>query len=499
MLRILGSPQRLCDGVRRRDFLRAGAFGLAGLSLPQLLQAADSSFRTNHEKSFGKAKSCILLYLYGSPSQLETFDMKPDAPLEIRGEMKPIASAIPGYRVCELLPETAKVLDGCTVVRSMTHPYPIHGIAYATTGIDDPQGSREVDPRHPDHWPFIGSAVDYLDEQRAKGRRPELPRNLALPFPLSTRRSNQPFRAGPYGGFLGTAYDPIWTEFRGKGTKAFAQSNRGVVKTFYDPYGGIKPDGRFELSSSAKLREEITLDRLSRRRSLLRQFDVARKAFDAGTREDGFDRFQGMAFDLLTSSKLRKALDVAAEPMSLREKYGMSLYGQGAVVARRLVEAGARMVSLFWDEYGLADSAWDTHYQHYRRLKAELCPSFDLAYSGLIRDLEDRGLLDETLVVCISEHGRTPKIDSKAAGAGRHHWSRAYSAIFAGGGFGKGQIIGKTDAIAGDVVSNPVSPKDILATVYHLLGIDPHTLITDKLGRPLPVAGKGTVRRELLA
>ena len=162
------------------------------------------------------------------------------------------------------------------------------------------------------------------------------------------------------------------------------------------------------------------------------------------------------------------------------------------------MEAGARLVSVFWDEYGLADSAWDTHYQHYARMKNELCPSFDLAFSGLIRDLEIRGMLDETLVVCISEHGRTPKLTS-AAGAGRDHWSRAYSAIFAGGGMAAGKVVGKTDRIASDVVETPVSPKDVLATVYHLIGIDPHTEIPDRLGRRFPIAGTGIVRPELLA
>ncbi len=468
-----------------------------GLGLGDLLQAKDSR-PSVAPHSFGKAKSCILLYLYGSPSQLETFDVKPNAPLEIRGDLNSIPSVIPGYHIGELLPETASVLDRTTVVRSMTHPYPVHGIAYATTGLPNPQGGLEVNPRAAGHWPFIGSVIDYLGERRSHGEIPQAPRNIALPFPLSTRRTNQPFRAGPYGGFLGPAYDPIWTEFEGEGTKTFSQHNRGLVQEFRDPYAGIKSECRFQLSAAGTLARGMTLDRLDRRRILLQQLDDARRQFDAGSRGLSLDRFQGMAFSLLTSRRLRDALDIRAEPIGLREKYGMTLYGQGAIVARRLVESGCRLVSLFWDEYGLADSAWDTHYQHYRRLKNELCPTFDLAYSGLIRDLEDRGMLDETLVVCISEHGRTPKIDSNALGAGRHHWSRAYSAIFAGGGFAAGRVVGKTDRIAGDVVSQPVSPKDILATVFHLLGIDPHTIIYDVLNRPYPIAGDGQVRPELL-
>jgi len=482
--------------LRRREFLQAGALSTLGLNLPQLLRADESS--SGHLPGFGKARACILLYLYGSPSQLETFDVKPDAPLEIRGDLGQIPTVLPGYQIGELLPETSRIVDRTTIVRSMTHDFPIHGIAYATTGIPDPQNGLELNPRAAEHWPFLGSVIDYLDEQ-ADGRPPRLPRNIALPFPLSTRRANQPFRSGPYGGFLGTGFDPVWTDFQGEATHEFVQENRGVVQTFRDPYIGIQPECRFDLADAGRLQPGLTLDRLDRRRSLLGQLDEARRAVASSGRAASLDRFAGMAFSLLTSSHLRDALDISREPLPLREAYGMTLFGQGAMLSRRLVESGVRLVSLFWDEYGLADSAWDTHNFHYRRMKQELCPSFDRAYSQLILDLEDRGLLDETLVVCISEHGRTPQIDSNAKGAGRHHWSRAYSAIFAGGGFGRGQVVGTTDRTAGDVVTTPVSPKDILATVYHLLGIDPHTLIPDRLGRPLPVAGAGQVRSELLA
>ena len=505
MLRILGSPRRLCDGWRRRDFLQVGGMGVAGLALADLLRAAEQP-RGEAAATFGRAKSCILLYLYGSPSQLETFDVKPAAPLEIRGDLGFINTAVPGFQIGELLPETARVIDRTTVVRSMSHPYPVHGIAYATSGLPDPQGSLEVSPRDPAHWPFIGSAVDYLAE-RGDSAPPVVPRNIALPFPLSTRRTNQPNRAGPYAGFLGPAYDPIWTEFQGEGTKTFAQSNRGVVQEFRDPYAGILPDCSFQLPV-ASLHAELTLDRMHRRRSLLGQLDDARRQWDAGQsgseqygtdeRGSALDRHRELAFSLLGSRPLREALDVQAEAASVRESYGMTLFGQGALVARRLVEAGSKVVSLFWDEYGLADSAWDTHYQHFPRMKDELCPSFDRAYSALILDLEQRGLLDETLVLCLSEHGRTPQLNQQQGG-GRDHWSNTYSAIFAGGGFARGKVFGQTDRVAGEVAADPVSPKDILATAYHLLGIDPHTLLHDRLKRPYPLAGSGVVRHELLA
>jgi hypothetical protein len=488
MLRILGSQRRLCDGWTRREFIRASTLG----SIASLASVSGSA----QAAPVGKAKACILLYLYGSPSQLETFDVKPDAPAGIRGELGTTATSIPGFRIGELLPEIAKVIDRTTVVRSMVHPYPVHGIAYATSGLPDPGGIRELSPRDPEHWPFIGSVVDYLEERRLAGKQQTVPNNLALPWPLSTRRSNQPHRAGPYGGFLGPGYDPIWTDFRGEGTKVFTQENRGVSQEFRDPYSGIKPDGRFEIASGEGADASLTLDRLDGRLSLLEQLDRSRRSLESKQKQ-GFERYRGMAYSMLTSDRLRSALDLQHESVRVRESYGMTLYGQAALVARRLVEAGSRFVSVFWDEYGLADSAWDTHYQHYPRMKNELCPTFDRAYSGLIRDLESRGLLQETAVVCISEHGRTPQL-SNGKGGGRDHWSRAYSAIFAGGGFAAGRVVGKTDKIAGDVVDTPVSPKDILATVYQLLGISPTTVIHDRFGRPLSIAGEGKVRTELL-
>jgi hypothetical protein len=486
----------MCDGLVRREFLCVGGLSAFGLDLGDWLRAQESQGPRNSNRTFGKAKSCILLYLYGSPSQLETFDVKPDAPVGIRGELGTIPTAVPGYRICELLPETSNIVDRTTIVRSMTHPYPIHGVAYATTGLPDPRGTLEVSPRDPAHWPFIGSVVDYLRSGQAHGRPRQVPDNLALPFAFSTRRTNQPHRAGPYGGFLGPAFDPIWVEFDGEGTQVFTQENRGVVQEFRDPYGGIKSDCRFQVSSSGK--EELTLDRLDQRRTLLQQLEHAQRQFESGDSARSFDRFQSMAYSVLTSPRVREALDVQRESMAVRESYGMTLFGQSSLIARRLVEAGSRFVSVFWDEYGLADSAWDTHYQHYPRMKNELCPSFDRAYSALIRDLEARGLLDETAVLCLSEHGRTPQI-ANVKGGGRDHWSRAYSAILAGGGFAAGRIIGKTDRIAGDVVETPVSPKDILATSYHLLGFDPSMTLEDRQGRLMPLAGDGKIRDELLA
>jgi uncharacterized protein (DUF1501 family) len=196
---------------------------------------------------------------------------------------------------------------------------------------------------------------------------------------------------------------------------------------------------------------------------------------------------------------MRRALDVGREPMKLREQYGMTLFGQSCLAARRLVEAGCKFVTIFWDGFGqFASCAWDTHANHYPRLKEYLLPGFDMAYSALIDDLDSRGLLDETLVLWMSEHGRTPRIDSRPVGAGRHHWSRAYSIALAGGGTARGRVVGATDRHGGEVRDTPVSPKDVLATTFHLLGIDPNTTVPDLQGRPIPIAGEGEVRAELL-
>jgi hypothetical protein len=498
MLRVLGSATRLCDGLTRREALRAGGLGLFGLGLADYFRLREAQARPARvARSFGKAKSVILLFLYGSPSQLETFDPKPGAPEDIRGEFKSIRSSLPGLDVCELLPTAAKVMDRVCVVRSLTHPYPLHGVAYATTGVPAIDVPLELNPRDGRHHPFIGSVVDFLDRRkgRAKG---EVPNNLALPFPFSSRRAGEVPRAGPYAAFLGSAYNPTFTEFGGDVTGKAVKTLNDQKWDDVEPYVGISPDARFTLAGAGDLPADLTLDRLERRRSLLEQFDAQRKQADATEAERGLDRHRAMAFDLIRSEKVRAALDVGREPLAVRESYGMTLFGQAALTARRLVEAGSRFVTVFWDEYGLAGSAWDTHWDHFNRMKNELTPGFDRALYGLISDLDGRGLLDETLVLCLSEHGRTPKL-SRAAGGGRDHWSRAYSAVLAGGGVARGRVVGKTDRIAGDVTERPVSPKDVLATTYHLLGIDPETTLTDRTGKPVPLVAEGRVLEDVLA
>ncbi len=481
----------LLDALTRRDFLGAG-LGAAGIMLPRALSSTPGV-----AGSFGRAKACILLFPYGSPPQHEMFDPKPDAPAEIQGEMKSIATCMPGLRIGEGLPDVAKIMDRLTVVRSMTHPYPEHGVAYAVSGIPTYTPALEAAPRDSRHWPFIGSVVDFVEERRAGGRIPSVPRNVGLPWLLNSK-TDLNVSAGPYAAFLGQGYDPVWTDFDGPGTKPAPHYTADQKRTFLDPFAETTFAGRFRISSLGHDSTDLPGERLRSRQTLLHRFDsLRRKADDMG--QAPLDKRRSMAFAMLTSGKMRETLDLDRESRTVREPYGPTVFGQSCLAARRLVEAGSKFVTVFWDGFGqFSGCAWDTHSNHYPRLKEYLLPGFDRAYPALIRDLESRGLLDTTLVLWMSEHGRTPTIDSKPKGAGRHHWSKAYSVVLAGGGTPRGKVVGSTDKHAGEVKDTPISPKDILATAFHLLGIDPETTVTDALGRPMPIAGEGRVRAELL-
>jgi hypothetical protein len=313
-----------------------------------------------------------------------------------------------------------------------------------------------------------------------------MPQNIALPFPLSTRRVGEVPRAGPYAAFLGAEYNPVWTDMVGTPTKSYVKTLRDMTFTENDPYIGCSDDTHFVVPSATTLQNDVTLDRLDRRRSLVEQLDAARRDLVTTPAGKSLDRYRDMTYSLLTSDALRTALDVRREPQAVRDLYGATLFGRSLLAGRRLIEAGSRVVSVFWDEYGLAGTAWDTHHDHFNRMKNELCPGLDRGWYGVITDLDQRGLLDDILVVCTSEHGRTPKIN-KAVGGGRDHWARVYTTMLAGAGIKRGYVHGASDDIGGDVARDPVSPKDVLATMYHLLGIDPHQLIHDALGRPLPL------------
>lgn len=493
MLRVLGGPKRLCNGVTRRELLIAGGLSAFGANLALPGDAAASG--TGDERTlpgFGSAKNVILLYLFGGPSHLEVMDMKPEAPREVRGELLPISSTLPGCDVCEYLPHLAQVMDRVAVVRSLNHPWNFHGMQYATTG--SPVGSIPLEETlgHPDHQPFFGSVKQFYDQQRV-GPKPfgELPDNIILPFLLSTRRPAARYTP-PFGAYLGSRFDPIWTEFRGEPVRGMVRRSFGPAAEIMDPYLGVKPDCRFTIVPEAELPADITLDRLNRRRSLLDQIESLRRQTD---RRGTLDQQRELAFSLLDSRAVREAFAIDREPAAVREAYGMNLFGQSTLQARRLVEAGCRFVTVVWDEYGQLNAGWDTHVDHYNRLKGELLPGLDHAFPALIHDLEDRGLLDETLVLVMNEMGRSPQFQ----GEGRGHWGFAYTNFFAGAGLKRGTVIGKTDPIGGTVVDRPLTAKDTLATIYHLIGIPPHSTLPDRLNRPVPLAHDGQVVPELLA
>jgi hypothetical protein len=492
MLRILGSPKKLCSGLTRRDWIRVGTLGLAGLSLPQLTALQQAS-AADGSSSFGKAKGVILIHLYGSPSQIEWVDPKPDAPLEIRGELKSIKSSLPGCDVCELMPNFAKVVDRCTVLRSMNHAHPIHGVAYALTGVPSIDVQMELSPRDARHWPFFGSALEYVE----RSKQHEIPPNLVLPWRFSSRRTGEVSRAGPYAAFLGPQYDPLFVEQVGEANKGYVKSLTTQKYEGHDPYVGLADGSYFVAPGVSSLTADVTLDRLHGRRSLLEQLNDSRRELGISSAGQSIAKHQTAAWNLLESTKLSEALDLRREDGKVRELYGPSLFGQSLLAARRLIEAGGRVVTVFWDEFGLAGSGWDTHWDHYGRMRNELCPGFDTGFYGLITDLDQRGLLDDTLVVCTSEHGRTPKIHPAKPGVGRDHWARVYSSVIAGGGVKRGCVVGQSDPTGGDVADRPISPKDLLATMYHLLGVDHRQMIPDRTGRPLPLV-EGDVIHEAL-
>jgi hypothetical protein len=454
MLRIHGAGRRLGDGLRRRDFLRVGTIAGLGLGLPGLAQA-----RADGE---GAARSCILLFPFGGPSQIDTFDPKPDAPEAIRGEFRPIATAVPGVQVSELFPELARLADRFTIVRSVTHGDVNHttaGYSLLTGRVhakaSDPLGGIAARPS-PDDPPHIGSIV-----ARARGGSGGLPPFVTMPEVVRDANIHEVPGQGP--GFLGGAYGPVLFE-------ADAKAGRFPPPDVFAPpdLGSLRLDGR---------------------RSLRDRIDSALAGIESGGRLEGLDAHYRRAFGLLRSGAARRAFDLEAEPLRVRDAYGPHLFGQGCLLARRLVEAGVSLVTVYWHYEGPEDSpCWDTHENNFRHLRERLAPPADRAVSRLLLDLESRGLLDETLVVWVGEFGRSPRINPKA---GREHWPRVQSAILAGAGIARGRVYGASDRIGGYPADAPVSPADLGATILERLGIPPAMELVDRIGRPFR-ASEGT-------
>jgi len=480
MLNILGSPQRACDGWTRRQMLQAGGAGLLGLSLPKLLAA-----EANQPASAARAKNVIFLFLFGGPSQLETFDLKPDAPSTIRGPFQPIASRTPGLKICEMMPQLAAVSDKFCVIRTMTHQYNDHssGAHYIQTGrpwqvpLGGGFNATEKD------WPTFGSVVDYLDERTPSAAKRDMPGFVYLPNRLGHLQtySSRLDRPGQYAGWLGRGYDPLATAIRKRSDTD-------------NPFYRDCTDEELDFSiQGLSLNEGLSLDRLQQRRSLVEEFDVVRRAVDTSRPETAYDQFRQRALSLVSSEKVRTALDIRRESAATRDRYGRHLFGQSTLLARRLVEAGTRFVTVAWDAPD--GYSWDSH-THSDDVKKHLIPGLDQSLSALLVDLDERGLLDETLVVCLGEMGRSPKAN---ANWGRNHWSMLFPAVVAGAGVHGGMVYGTTDKDAGYALDHSTSPEDLAATIFERLGIDPEQRIFDAQRRPVPLVEGGHVIRDILS
>jgi hypothetical protein len=438
------------DRLTRRSFVRLGGLAPLGLGLSQFIEAKSG----NPSGSFGKAKRCLLLYMWGGPSHIDLFDMKPHAPAELRGPFKEVSTKVPGVRITELMPELGKVVDKIGFIRSVTHSDNNHstGAHWMLTGHKHPI-SRENFGARPSDYPHIGSLVSKFAPTNNG-----LPPCVALPETIGTTAGF--VTPGQNGGFLGRRYDPF------------------VVNKHPD-----EPD--FAIPNLTPVKG-LTQERLRKRVSLMESFDRFRGDLSGTLDVSDLNAVNQHAYNLLTSPRVAHAFNIEAEGQTERERYGMRTFGQSALLARRLLESGVKLVTLYWhrDIPGV-DTTWDTHKQNFTGLKDRLVPQVDQPIAHLLNDLEDRGMLDDTLVVWSSEFGRTPKVNKNA---GRDHWGRCNTIWMAGAGIPGGQMYGKSDKIASEPVEDAVSPSDVSATMFHLLGLDPKTHFHDSLGRPYPLS-----------
>lgn len=447
---------RLCDGLSRRTLLQAGGLGLIGAGLGSL--GSRTALASTAAASFGQAKRCIVLFLMGGPPQHSTWDPKPDAPAEVRGEIPPIATNVPGLQIGELLPRTSLLMDHMAVLRAVATDDNAHSSSgyFMLTGHPHiPMNQENANPGAPNDRPNMAAIVQHL----AKGH-PLLPPAVRLPHHIfNTDNSVWP---GQESGYLGHSANP-WL-FRCEPGSAN-----------YDV-----PD--FRLSA------DVSLDRLGSRRSLLSQMDAQLVAAEASLPLKRFNNEQRQAFDLLSSAGARGACDLSREPDAVRDRYGRTQFGQSVLLARRLVEAGVSFVHVNWfrgvDEPSDAP-CWDSHTMETQRLKTVLVPPTDLALSALLEDLQQRGMLDSTLVCVLSEFGRTPRFNGRG---GRDHWGHVFSVALAGGGIRGGGVHGTSDPQGGYPREGMVAPQDITATMFHCLGLSPETEIHDQLGRPFPIS-----------
>jgi hypothetical protein len=434
----------------RRHWLGLGGLAGLGLCLPDLLRArVQAGAHPAPRGTFARAKSVIVLYLHGGHAQQETWDPKPEGPLPERGEFRAISTSLSGVQVSELLPHSARLMHKLAIIRSLSHDNSNHVQASlpAMTGHAHPPRvrSRGDFPPSASDFPPFGAVLDHLRPAR------QLPTWVQL-GPLM-RRNNGTVLHGQLPGFLGNRHAPLVIDQDLLDT----QVRVDAVSPSFD----------------------VSPIRLHRRGKLLEQLEAQRKQLHAQAEIQALDRYQQRALDLLTAPKVTHAFALADEPVPLRERYGRTQFGQCCLLARRLVEVGVPMINVHYCR--TPPDSWDTHGKHFKHMKEKLCPTFDRAFASLVDDLDQRGLLDQTLVLATAEFGRTPKINKNA---GRDHWPWVYSVALAGGGAARGVVYGSSDKVAAYPTDHPHDPRDLAATVYHLLGIPPDTIIHDQSHRP---------------
>ncbi|HWG46355.1 MAG TPA: DUF1501 domain-containing protein [Gemmataceae bacterium] len=472
MLVIPGQAGRAtCDGMTRRELLRVGGSAMLGLSLGNMfaLQAHAKKKQAGGGPGFGKAKSVILLYLQGGPSHLDLWDPKDNVPANVKSVFKAIDTKVGGCKFTELLPKFAKVNDKVTLLRSMSYT-PV-GLFNHTAAIyqmltgytaDKVSPSGQLEPPSPKDFPNVGSNIIRLKPPTV----PMLP-FVMLPRPL--QESNVVGKGGT-AGFLGRAYDPYLLYPSGDDMD---MSKMERVKT-----------------DDLKLRDEVSSNRLQRRASLRETINEGMPAIEKATAKYSLDEYYGKALGLVISGRARKAFTLSDEPRAVRERYGLNTFGQSCLLARRLIEAGTRFVEVNWPKVANSDNhSWDVHAGLTKRMKDQAAPMLDGALSALIDDLDQRGLLSETLVVAVGEFGRSPQRGVSTSGNdnqddGRDHWPYCYTGVIAGAGIKRGLVYGKSDKTASAPVENPVHPRELLATIYHSVGIDPATMVLNHLNQP---------------
>jgi hypothetical protein len=444
---------------RREAMLRLGQVGLGALTLPGLLQAQSSPNR----RRAGRAKAVILLYLWGGPPQHDMWDMKPDAPAGIRSIFEPIDTAVPGIQICDQMPRLAQHTDKIAFIRSMTHPSTVHepSVYYSLTGKQNNTLISPRNQRNRGEAPNLGAILSALTPPGP------LPASVTIPRPIGHDGVTY---AGTYAGWLGPRHDPL--ELR------------------------EAPNSNAAPTHPLTLGPDLNAARLVARRGLLQLLDEQDRRLQQARATEGLAGFHEQAYRMLASSQARHAFNLEMEPGFLRDRYGRNEYGESFLLARRLIEAHVKLVTVSWMHFmtnGRIANVWDTHggtaglgnATGFEMLKANYCiPPLDRAYSALLEDLHLRGLLDETLVVVVGEFGRTPRINPTQ---GREHWGPCYTALLSGGGVRGGQVYGRSDRIGAYPSDNPVAPEDLLATIYHSLGISPDSEIRDREGRPVRI------------